>query len=47
MGAGINDCDSRPRRVTRLECIHYNAQHNFTLQYPVLFAPLRGRFESG
>ncbi len=24
-----------------LECIHYNAQHNFTLQYPVLLAPLR------
>jgi hypothetical protein len=24
-----------------LECIHFNAQHNFTLQYPVLLAPLR------
>jgi uncharacterized protein with ParB-like and HNH nuclease domain len=24
-----------------LECIHYNAQNNFTLQYPVLLAPLR------
>lgn len=24
-----------------LECVHYNAQHNFTLQYPVLLAPLR------
>src|SRR5437899_11626615 len=24
-----------------LECIYYNAQNNFTLQYPVLFAPLR------
>ena len=23
-----------------LECVHYNAQHNFTLQYPVLLAPL-------
>ncbi len=23
------------------ECIHFNAQHNFTLQYPVLLAPLR------
>ena len=23
-----------------LECIHFNAQHNFTLQYPVLLAPL-------
>jgi hypothetical protein len=25
----------------RLECVHFNAQHNFTLQYPVLLAPLR------
>lgn len=24
-----------------LECIHYNAQNSFTLQYPVLLAPLR------
>jgi Protein of unknown function (DUF1524) len=24
-----------------LECVFYNAQHNFTLQYPVLLAPLR------
>jgi Protein of unknown function DUF262/Protein of unknown function (DUF1524) len=24
-----------------VECIHFNAQHNFTLQYPVLLAPLR------
>jgi hypothetical protein len=24
-----------------LECVHYNAQHNFTLQYVVLLAPLR------
>jgi hypothetical protein len=24
-----------------LECVHYNAQHNFTLQYPVLLAPLK------
>lgn len=24
-----------------LECIHYNAQNNFTLQYPVVLAPLR------
>src|SRR5262249_140865 len=24
-----------------LECIHYNAQNNFTLQYSVLLAPLR------
>lgn len=23
-----------------LECVHFNAQHNFTLQYPVLLAPL-------
>lgn len=24
-----------------LECVHYNAQNNFTLQYPVLLSPLR------
>ena len=24
-----------------LECVFYNAQHNFTLQYPLLLAPLR------
>lgn len=24
-----------------LECVYFNAQHNFTLQYPVLIAPLR------
>ncbi len=24
-----------------LECVHYNAGHNFTLQYPILLAPLR------
>lgn len=24
-----------------LECVHFNGQHNFTLQYPVLLAPLR------
>ncbi len=24
-----------------LECIHFNAQHNFTLQYPVLLAPIK------
>jgi len=24
-----------------LECVHFNAQHNFTLQYPVLLSPLR------
>jgi hypothetical protein len=24
-----------------LECVHFNTQHNFTLQYPVLLAPLR------
>jgi Protein of unknown function DUF262/Protein of unknown function (DUF1524) len=28
-------------RTPLLECLHYNAQHNFTLQYPVLLAPLR------
>ena len=26
--------------TSRLECVRYNAQHNFTLQYPVLLAPL-------
>ncbi len=24
-----------------LECVHFNAQHNFTLQYPVLLAPIQ------
>jgi hypothetical protein len=24
-----------------LECVHFNAQHNFTLQYPLLLAPLK------
>lgn len=24
-----------------LECVYYNAEHNFTLQYPVLLAPVR------
>ena len=24
-----------------LECVHWNAQHKFTLQYPVMLAPLR------
>jgi hypothetical protein len=27
--------------TTGLECVHFNAQHNFTLQYAVLLAPLR------
>lgn len=27
--------------IDDLECIHYNAQNNFTLQYPVLLASLR------
>jgi hypothetical protein len=26
--------------TTGLECVHFNAQHNLTLQYPVLMAPL-------
>lgn len=26
--------------IPELECVFYNAQHNFTLQYPVLLAPL-------
>jgi hypothetical protein len=29
------------RPVPGLECVFYNAQHNFTNQYPVLLAPLR------
>jgi uncharacterized protein with ParB-like and HNH nuclease domain len=29
------------KRTEGLECIFYNAQHNFTLQYPVLLAALR------
>jgi hypothetical protein len=28
-------------RTPGLECVHYNSQHNFTLQYPVLLAPLK------
>ncbi len=28
-----------------LECVHFNAQHNFTLQYPVLLAPLQVKDE--
>ena len=28
-------------QTSGLECIHFNAEHNFTLQYPVLLAPLR------
>lgn len=27
----------------RLECVYFNAEHNFTLQYPVLLSPLRVR----
>ena len=27
--------------TTDLECVYYNAQHNFTLQYPFLLAPLQ------
>ena len=26
-----------------LECVHFNAEHNFTLQYPVLLSPLQVR----
>ena len=26
---------------TELDCVYYNAQNNFTLQYPVMLAPLR------
>ena len=29
------------KRTEGLECVFYNAQHNYTLQYPVLLAPLR------
>ena len=28
------------RLTSGLECVHFNAQHKFTLQYPVLLAPL-------
>jgi hypothetical protein len=28
-------------RTPGLDCVHYNSQHNFTLQYPVLLAPLK------
>jgi hypothetical protein len=39
-------CYERLRRAAEaltpgLECVYFNAQHNFTLQYPVLMAPLR------
>jgi len=39
-------CYERLRRAAEtltpgLECVHFNAQHNLTLQYPVLLAPLR------
>jgi hypothetical protein len=27
--------------IPGLECVHFNAQHNFTLQYPVLLAPIQ------
>ena len=27
--------------IPGFECVHYNAQHDFTLQYPVLLAPLQ------
>lgn len=27
--------------ISGLGCVHFNAQHNFTLQYPVLLSPLR------
>ena len=30
-----------------LECVHFIAQHNFTLQYPVLLAPLRVEDDEG
>lgn len=26
--------------ISGLECVYYNAQHNFTLQYPLILAPL-------
>src|SRR6266508_21977 len=29
------------KSTKELECVYYNAQNNFTLQYPVLLAPLR------
>ena len=44
--AFYNDQYHRLRLASReltpgLECVYYNAQNNFTLQYPVLLAPLR------
>ena len=41
-----SDWYCRLRRASKsltpdLECVYYNAQNNFTLQYPVLLAPLR------
>jgi hypothetical protein len=33
--------EAAERLTPGLECVHYNAQNNFTLQYPVLLAPLR------
>ena len=32
---------SSQKRTPPLECVFYNAQFNFTLQYPILLAPLR------
>ena len=29
------------RLTPGLECVYFNAEHNFTLQYPVLLSPLR------
>ena len=41
MPGSISACGRRQRRSRGIEWIYYNAQNNFTLQYPVLLAPLR------
>ena len=39
---GTSGCAGRPIHLTPgLECVYFNAEHNFTLQYPVLLSPLR------
>ena len=39
---GADDAHLAPSELTPgLETVRFNAHHNFTLQYPVLLAPLR------
>lgn len=40
-GAYVRAREAGDTLTKGLEAIHFNAQHNFTLQYPVLLAPLR------